>query len=141
VLVVVLVVRRVAASVVHVVDVITVRDRDVPAAFAMDMVVVLVHHVTGWLTFVVVILVSPMKVAVVRVVDVITVGDRDVAASVAVHMVVLDVGIVGLGCAGHHLSPPYSNVTHKLLTYTGLVRPGGHHSISRCRSIEGVSDS
>jgi hypothetical protein len=132
VLVVVLVVRRVAASVVHVVDVIAVRDRDMPAARAMDMVVVvLMHQVTRWLTFVVVILVAPMKVAVVRVVDVISVWDRDVAASVAVHMIVLDVGIVGLGCAGHHLSPPYSNVTHKLLTYTGLVRPGGHHSISR----------
>lgn len=130
-LVVVLVVRRVAASVVHVVDVVAMRDRDMPAAFAMDIVVVLMHHVTGWFTFVVVILVPPMKVAVVRVVDVISVWDRDVAASVAVHMIVLDVGIVGLGCAGHHLSPPYSNMTHKLLTYTGLVRSGGHHSISR----------
>lgn len=81
---------------------------------------------------VVVILVPPMKVAVVRVVDVIAVWDRDVAAaSVAMHMIVLDVGIVGLGCAGHRLAPPYSNVNHKLLKYTGLVRPGGHHSISR----------
>ena len=104
-LVVVLVVSRMPASVVHVVDVIPVGDRDMATALTMDMVMVLVHRVAGCFTFVVVILVPSMKVTVVRVVDVIPVWDRDVAASFAVDMIMLDVLVVG--CAGHRLSPPY----------------------------------
>ncbi len=103
-LVVVLAVGRMPASVVHIVDVIPVRDRDMATARTMDMVMVLVHSVAGWFTFVVVILVPAMQVAVVRVVDVIAVRDRDMTASFAVHMIVFGVGVVD--CAGHRLSPP-----------------------------------
>lgn len=42
-LVIVLAMSRMAASVVNVVDMIAVRDRDVAATFAMDMVMILVH--------------------------------------------------------------------------------------------------
>ncbi len=99
VLVVVPVVRGVPASVVHIVDVIAVRDRDVATPFTVLMVMVLVHVVAGWLTFVVVIVVLSMEVAVVHEVDVIPMRDRDVAASFAVHMSVL--GVLVVGCAGH----------------------------------------
>ena len=76
-LVVVLVVSRMPASVVHVVDVIPVWDRDMATALTVDMAMVLVHRVAGCFTFVVVILVPSMKVTVVRVVDVIAgVGSR-----------------------------------------------------------------
>jgi hypothetical protein len=105
VLVVVLVVGRVPASVVHVVDVIAVRHRNVAATLAMDVVMALVHHMAGRFTFVVVILVPPVQVSVVRVVDVILVWDRDVAASFAVGMLVLCVLFVDR--ARHRSSPPY----------------------------------
>jgi hypothetical protein len=104
VLVVVLAVSRVPAPVVHIVDVIPVRDRDMATSFTVDVVMVLVHRVAGWLTFVVVILVLSVKVTVVRVVDVIPVRDRDMAASFAVHMIVCDVLVVG--CAGHRYHRP-----------------------------------
>jgi hypothetical protein len=104
VLVVVLAVRRVPAAVVHVVDMIPVRDRDVATPLTVDMVVVLVHRVAGCLTFVVVILVLSMKVTVVHEVDVIRVRDRDMAASFAVHMIMFGVRVVG--CGGHCFTPP-----------------------------------
>jgi hypothetical protein len=104
VLVVVLVVRRMPAPVVHIVDMIPVWDCDVTAPFTVDMLVMLVHRVAGWLTFVVMILVLPMEVTLVHVVDMIPVWDRDVAASFAVCMIMLDVLVVG--CAGHCFSPP-----------------------------------
>jgi hypothetical protein len=105
VLVVVLAVSRVPASVVHVVDMVPMRDRDVAASWPMDMVMVLVHRMAGCLTFVVVVPVPPMKVTVVDEVHVIPVGDRDMAAPFAVHMAVFDVRVVD--CAGHCCSPPY----------------------------------
>ena len=114
-LVVVLAVSRVPAPVVHIVDVIPVRDRDMATSFTVDVVMVLVHRVAGWLTFVVVIVVPPMKVAVVNEVDVIPVRDRDMAASFAVHMIMFDVLVVG--CAGHCLSPPYRILTRKLMAH------------------------
>jgi len=105
VLVVVLAVSRMAAPVVHIIDVIPVRDRDMAASFAVHVLMTLVHRVAGCLTFVVVILVLSMKVTLVHEVDVIPVWDRDVAASFAVHMFVFEVLVVG--CAGHCCSPPY----------------------------------
>ena len=101
-LVVVLAVRRVPASVVHVVDMIPVRDGDMAAPLTVDMLMLLVHRVPGPLAFVVVVPVLPMKVAVVREVDVVPVGNGDMAASFAVHMIMFDVG--GVGCAGHCIS-------------------------------------
>ena len=100
--VVVLGVSRVPTSVVHVVDMIPVRDGDVAAPLTVDMLMLLVHRVAGRLAFVVVIPVLSMKVSVVREVDVVPVGNGDMAASFAVHMIMFDVG--GVGCAGHCIS-------------------------------------
>jgi hypothetical protein len=63
VLVVVPVVCGVPTPIVDVVDMIVVRHRDVATALAVDMIVVLVHRVTGWLTFVVMSVVLPMEMA------------------------------------------------------------------------------
>jgi hypothetical protein len=102
VFVVVFAVSRVPATVVHVVDMVPVRDGDMAAALTVDMLVLLVHRVAGRLAFVVVIPVPSMNVTVVHEVDVVPVGDGDMAASFAVHMVMFDVG--GVGCAGHCIS-------------------------------------
>jgi len=104
VLVVVLVVSRVPAPVVHVVDMIPVWDGNMATPVTVDMVMSFVHGVAGRLTFVVVILVLSMKVTVVQVIDVIPVWDRDVTASFAVHMIMFEVRVVD--CAGHRFSPP-----------------------------------
>jgi len=110
VFVVVAVVGRVPAPVVHVIDVIAVRHRDVAATLAVDVVMAFVHRVAGRFTFVVVILVSPVQVSVVCVVDVIPVWDRDVAASFAVGMLMLFVLFVD--SARHRSSPPISKSVH-----------------------------
>ena len=107
VLVVVLAVSRVAAPVVHIVDMVPVWDRNMATPLTVDMVMGLVHRVAGWLTVVVVILVLSMKVTVVDVVDMIPVWDRDMAASFAVHMIMLDMLV--MGCAGHRFSPSVPN--------------------------------
>jgi hypothetical protein len=115
VFVVVLAVGRVPASVVHVVDMIPVRDGDMAAPLAVDMLMLLVHRVAGWLAFVVVIPMLSMKVAVVREVDVVAVGNGDMAASFAVHMIMFDVG--GVGCARHCFSRHNGFFTHRLLAH------------------------
>lgn len=97
------VVRGVPATVVHVVDVIPVRDRDVPASRTVHVIMRFVHGVAGGLAFVVVTLVQPMYVTVVHVVDVTFMWDRDVPASFAVRMIVFKVFVVE--CA-RHLTPP-----------------------------------
>jgi len=89
----------VPTSVVHVVDMIPVRDRDMTASFTVSVVMMLVHGVAGWLAFVIVAVVASMDVTVVHVVDVIPVRDRDVTASFAVCMAVFAVLVVD--CAGH----------------------------------------
>jgi hypothetical protein len=104
VLVVVLAVSRVPTSVVYVVDMIPVRDRNMATSFTVNMVMRLVHHVAGWLAFVVVVVVLSMNVTVVNVVDMIPVWDRDVPASFAVQMIVFEVLVVD--CARHRFSPP-----------------------------------
>ena len=98
-LVVVVAMSGVPASVVHVVDMIPVRDRDMTTSFAVSMVMSLVHGVAGGLAFVIVAVVASMDVTVVHVVDVIPVRDGDVTASFAVFMAVFAVLVVG--CAGH----------------------------------------
>ncbi len=112
VFVVVLVVSRVPTSVVHVVDMIAVRDGDMATSLTMDVLMLLVYRVPGWLAFVVVIAVLPMKVPVVHEIDVIPVGDGDMAASLAVQMSVF--GVRAVGCAGHCFSPPYRLLNYKL---------------------------
>ena len=114
-LVVVLAVSRMPASVVHIIDVIPVRDRDMATPFTVEVVMIPVHRVAGCLTFVVVILVLSMKVTVVYEIDMIPVWDRDMATSFAVHMIVL--GVLVVDCAGHRFSPPYRIVTDKLLAH------------------------
>lgn len=94
-LVVVLAVRRMPAPVVHVVDVIPMRDRDVPTAITMDVVVLFVDRVTRRLALVVMVVVPSMKVTVVRVIDMVAVWDGDVAAPFAMHMFVL--GVLAMG--------------------------------------------
>ncbi len=106
-LVVVLAVSRVPAPVVHIVDMVPVRDRNMAAPLTVDMVMMLMHRVAGWLTFVVVTLVLSMKVTVVDVVDMIPMWDRDMAASFAVQMIMFDVLV--MGCAGHRFSPSVPN--------------------------------
>ena len=102
-LVVVVAMSGVPTSVVHVIDVIAVRDRDVTTSFTVSMVMMLVHGVAGWLAFVIVAVVASMDVTVVYVVDVIAVRDRYVTASFAVCMAVFEVLVVG--CARHRFSP------------------------------------
>ncbi len=126
-LVVVLAVSRVPAPVVHIIDVIPVRDRDMTTPFTVDVAMTLVHRVAGCLTFVVVILVLSMKVTLVHEVDVTPVWDRDVAASFSVHMIVLDVLVVG--CAGHYCSPPYRVRFTSYWRNAILVTAGGRHQV------------
>jgi hypothetical protein len=65
VLVVVPAVSHVPTPVMHVVDMVSVWDRNMATSFTVNMVMRLVHHVAGWLAFVVVILVLSVKVTVV----------------------------------------------------------------------------
>lgn len=106
-LVVVPAVSRVPTPVVHIVDMVSVRDRNMATSFTVNMVMRLVHHVAGWLAFVVVIFVLSVKVTVVQVVDMIPVRDRDMPASFTVHMIVCDVLVVRR--AGHRFSPSVPN--------------------------------
>jgi hypothetical protein len=109
VLVVVVTVNGVPAPVVHEVDVIRVRDRDMAASFTVNMVMCLMYRVAGWFTFVVVIFVLSMNVTVVHVVDMIPVWDRDVTASFAVHMTVIEVLVVD--CARHRFLTAVMDLT------------------------------
>ena len=104
-LVVVLAVGGMPASVVHIVDVIAVWDRDVATPLTVDVLMLVVHCVAGRLAFVVVVLVQSMQVPVVHEVDVVPMWNGDVAASIAMQMIMFDVRCVGR--AGHGISPPY----------------------------------
>ena len=103
-LVVVPAVSRVPTPVVHIVDMVSVRDRNMATSFAVYMVMSLMYRVAGWFAFVVVIFVLSMNVTVVHVVDVIPMWDRDVTASFAVRMIVIEVLVVNY--ARHLFSPP-----------------------------------
>lgn len=112
--------RRVPASVVHVIDMGPVRHRDVAATLPVVMLVMLVHGVAGRFALVIVITVLSMQVPLVDVVDMVAVRYRDVAASIAVHVLMSGMGVVG--CTGHRLSPPSS----KLLLHADFSRRGPH---------------
>ncbi len=89
VLVVVTVMGGMAAAVVHIVDVITVRNRHMSAALAVSVVVPLMRRVAaGRFAFVEVIAMLSMQVTVVHIVDVITVRNRDMPTPVPMRMVV-----------------------------------------------------
>ncbi len=83
-------------AVVDVVDVVTVRDGDVAAAFTV-YVVVDDFGVTGGLAFVEVAVVGAVQVAVVDIVDVVTVRNGDMAAALAVDVRVA--GVLGVCCS------------------------------------------
>lgn len=87
-LVVVITVGRVPAPVMHVVDVVAVRDGHVAASLTVNVAVALMDDVAvAGFAFVVVVLVAAVQMTVVRVVDVIVVWDRDVPAPLAVQVV------------------------------------------------------
>ncbi len=90
VLVVVVSVSGVAVAVVHIVDVITVRHRDVAAILAVLVVMHGMRGVFGRLTLVVVTRVASVQVTVMHVVNVIIVRDGDVAAPFTMRVVVAD---------------------------------------------------
>lgn len=89
--VVVIAVLGVPVPVVDVVDMVTVRHRDVAAALAVMVFVSAVHGVLGGLALVHMVGVHAVQVPVVGVVDVIAVRHRDVAAVGAVL-----VGVIGV---------------------------------------------
>jgi hypothetical protein len=89
VLVVMFAVSGVPTTIVDVVDVVAVRDRDMPAALAVGVAVVLMDHVPRrGLTFVVVPVMLSMKVTVVNVVDVIAVRDGNMPAALPMGVIV-----------------------------------------------------
>lgn len=99
VLVVMVAVNGVPASIMDVVDVITVRDGHMSAPFAVHMVVTLMRRMfAGRLAVVVVIVVRSMKMPVMHVVDVITVRNCDMPAPVAMDVVMADM----FGVCGSH---------------------------------------
>jgi hypothetical protein len=91
VLVDVVTVQGVPVAVVHVVDVVAVRHRDMPAVLAVSVLVTAVFRVVGLFTLVEVALVRPVQVAVVGIVHMVDVRDGDVAAALAMDVVVTGV--------------------------------------------------
>lgn len=87
--VVVTVMGGMAAPVVHIVDVVAVRNRHMSAALAMSVVVPFMHRVAaGRFAFVKVVAVQSMQMTVVHIVDVITVRNRDMPTPTPMRMVV-----------------------------------------------------
>ncbi len=90
-------------TIVDVVDVVAVRDRDMPAALAVGVAVVLMDHVAGrGLTFVVVTVMLSMKVTVMYIVDVTAVRDSDMPAAFPMGVVMAQVLRVCFGSHGLH---------------------------------------
>lgn len=104
VVVVVSLVTGVSMSVVDVVDVIAVGDRDVPAAFAVNVGVVVVRGVLGRFALVVVSVVLAVQMSVVYVVGVVLMRDGYVPATLAVCVVVTRVRVV---CRCGHASSSF----------------------------------
>lgn len=92
----------VAVTVVDVVDVVTVRDADMSAAFTVLVFVAVVARVVGWLALVRVIAVRAVEVSVVHVVGVGLVRESDMPAGWPV--LVRMVGVRGV-CGGHDRLP------------------------------------
>jgi hypothetical protein len=106
VVVVVIFVSSVAVSIVDVVHVVGMRNRDVPASLAVRVVMSFVGSVLPRLALVPVALVAAVQMSVVDVVDVVAVWDRDVPASLAMRVGVCFVGGV---CRCHELSSFWPN--------------------------------
>ncbi|GGW55750.1 hypothetical protein GCM10010340_37930 [Streptomyces griseoloalbus] len=101
----------VPVAVVDVVDVVAVRDGDVPAALLVAVAVTLVRGVAVAGALVRVTVVGAVDVAVVHVVDVVAVRDGDVPAAFVVPVVVALVGAV-LGGGRHDVLPvPFGRAT------------------------------
>jgi hypothetical protein len=92
-------VRGVPMPVVDEVDVVVVRDRDVPAALPVCVIVHVVHGVAVGGALVPMVVVLPVQVPVVRVVDVAVVRHSDMTAAVPVGVRVSGMG--GVLGAGH----------------------------------------
>ncbi|ALU92341.1 hypothetical protein WQO_02590 [Streptomyces globisporus C-1027] len=101
---------RMTVAVVRIVHVVTVRDRHMPAALTVDVVVAGVLVMPGGLALVRVAVVLTVQMTVVRVVDVIIVRDRHVPTAFAVRVVVSGMRLVLQGCCHavhlHVLGPP-----------------------------------
>ncbi|REH35667.1 hypothetical protein BCF44_11755 [Kutzneria buriramensis] len=91
VLVDVVAVDGVSVAVVHVVDVVAVRHRDVPTALAVNVPVRVVDGVVGRLALVDVPLVRAVQVTIVGVVDVVAVRECDMTAALTVNVFVAGV--------------------------------------------------
>jgi len=101
VFVVVTLVDGVTTAVVDVVDVVTMRDRDMAATLAVHVIMPRVGNVLAGLALVVVAVVSLVQVSVVDVVDVVAVRDGDMPTSLAVGVFVSGV----LGVRSSHFGP------------------------------------
>jgi hypothetical protein len=126
VLVIVVSVSGVAVAVMHVVDVIIVRHRDMAAPLTVYVVVPVVGDMLGLLALFVMSAVDPVQVAVMHVVNVIAMRDGNVATAVAVHMVMADV----LDVSDYHLCslPPQSPCGNILISDHVFDVPGQRHS-------------
>jgi hypothetical protein len=101
VFVVVALVRGVTTTIVDVVDMIAMRDRDMAATLAVHVVMLRVGGVVGGFALVEVAVVGSVQVSVVHVVDVVAVRDGDMPTSFAVDVFVSDV----LGVRSGHFGP------------------------------------
>lgn len=106
---------------VSVVDMVLMRDRNVPAALAVRVRVAFMGAVTGSDAFVGVVFVHPVQVTVVHEVDVIPVRYGDVPAARTVRVIVADVGLV-VSCDRHRMSPPRSMARPDMLFGEPVVR-------------------
>jgi hypothetical protein len=105
------VVGRVPVSVVDIVDVVGVRNSNVPTAVSVLVVVRAVLVVSGRFAFVEVAVVLAVQVTVVRVVDVVAVRHPDVATAVAVHVGVVEMFEVARRPHGSPRLQPLDRVT------------------------------
>jgi hypothetical protein len=91
---------RVTVTVVHVVDVVFVRDRDMAAAGLVLVPMCVMRDVFGAFALVDVTIVGSVEMALVHIVDVVFVRDRDMAAAGSVVMCM--VGVREMSCRGRH---------------------------------------
>ncbi len=129
----------VPTTIVDVVDVVAVRDRDMPAALAVGVgvgVALMDHVPRGGLTFVVVTVMLSMKVTVMYIVDVIAVRDRDMPAAFPVGVIMARVLSVCFGSHGlHHLPARFTQILVAARPRKKtLKRP-----MAECREVAAVS--
>jgi hypothetical protein len=105
VFVVVTLVGGVTTTVVDVVDMVTVRDGNMAATFAVHVLMPRVGGVLAGLALVVVAVVGSVQVSVVDIIDVVAVRDGDMPTSLAVDVLVSDV----LGVRSSHFGPSSRN--------------------------------